>query len=157
MVKRSRKYDISEREGRIVFKLYKMKKRLHKIEKELRDSNALSIDKTFYELPEDEFGAYRKDEGGRTLSIVRGLRHPDPEVRSAAAASAVITGTFSEIYFLILLLDDPVPSIRRQAWIAIQKITGIEFEFDPEEEETTRRAQIELLKNWWKEERINNL
>lgn len=154
IVKGSRNYDSAEREGRIISKLYKVKKRLHKIERNLRDSDALSIGKTSEDSDEDDLNSYRRNERERTLSLAQGLNHPNPKVRAAAAAKAAKSGTFTEIYFLILLLDDPVSNVRKKAWSAIKKITDSDFDFDPEEEETIRREKIEHLKNWWKEERM---
>lgn len=150
-------YDNAEREGRIISRLYKVKKRLHRIEKDLQYSNTSPIGESFETFDENDYGSVRKTEPGRAYSVVQGLNHPDPAVRAAAVARSIQSGTFSQVYFLILLLDDPVPEIRKQAWIAMRKITGVDFEFDPEEDETIRATKVEVLKRWWKEEQTNKL
>ena len=59
--------------------------------------------------------------------------------------------------FLIFLLSDRDPNVTKEAWRAIEKITGKKVNFNPNDDEQTRQQKIEKIKSWWKEERFTRL
>ena len=70
-------------------------------------------------------------ERGRML-IVDALHDTDASVCSAAAATAAKMGVQASVFSLILLLDDVVTDVRREAKTAIEHITSSVIDFDPD-------------------------
>jgi hypothetical protein len=93
----------------------------------------------------------------RAAPLLAGLLHdPEPSVRCAAAAVAARTRASGVVFSLILALDDSDPEVRAAAALSIEEITGKVIDGDVEDP-TERRALIERLKTWWKEQRFAEL
>jgi hypothetical protein len=56
-----------------------------------------------------------------------------------------------------LALDDPTVEVRREVKLAIETITGEELDLDPASEGARLQANIERLKDWWKQRRLAQL
>jgi hypothetical protein len=89
--------------------------------------------------------------------IVEALHDPDSGVRCAAAAAAADALAPRAVFSLILALADPVFEVRMAVGISIERITGSKIRYDPSAEPATRVSQIDELKAWWTQERIQRL
>jgi len=92
-----------------------------------------------------------------SLLILEALHDRESGVRRAAASAAAEAGAFTAVFSLILLLDDPVLEVRKEAKTAIAHITRSKIDFDLSADAQSRKKKIEKLKNWWKEERFSRL
>jgi hypothetical protein len=100
-------------------------------------------------------GEFGPDRAAPIISAV--LQDPDAAVRRAAAAAAASTRASAAVFSLILALDDPTVEVRREVKLAIETITGEELDLDPASEGARLQANIERLKDWWKQRRLAQL
>jgi hypothetical protein len=94
----------------------------------------------------------------RAAPLLAGMIHDsDPSVRCAAAAAAARLEVVRAVSSLIVALDDPEASVRAAAAEAIETITGKPVPLASAADQAARRQQVELLKQWWKQERLAQL
>jgi hypothetical protein len=94
----------------------------------------------------------------RASRLIASMLHdPSPSVRRAAAGSAARMKASGTVFSLILALDDADPEVRSAAADAIEAITGKRVRLDDIEDPELRRGELELLKRWWKEQRVAEL
>jgi len=77
------------------------------------------------------------------------LEDGDSAVRREAALALAWCGGRAQISILVDTLADADWSVAQAAWVALTNLTGMEFPFNADTPDATRRARIETWREWW--------
>jgi hypothetical protein len=84
----------------------------------------------------------------RTGDLAQDLRHEDPRVRAQAAKGAVAAGRQDLLPLLVDNLADHDAAVRMFAAIALRKLTGQDFGYDPSDPAFEREKAIMAWRQW---------
>jgi len=84
--------------------------------------------------------------------LVPVLKDPDVFVRMAGARALEALGAVDATPALIDALEDPEAAVREAAIVALKKLTGRDFRFDPLANDAERAKRIKSWREWWKKE-----
>lgn len=82
-------------------------------------------------------------------SLYRRLQAEDPAVRIQAARAAAQRKDRQAVGLLIDRLSDPEDDVRFFSHIALRKITGQDFGWQPWQPQTVRREAVRQWRAWW--------
>lgn len=82
--------------------------------------------------------------------LVPMLHDDDIFVRMATARVLGELRAFAAIPALIEALDDEEASVREQAMVSLRSLSGRNFKFDPNANESDRKRRVQAWKDWWK-------
>jgi HEAT repeat protein len=84
--------------------------------------------------------------------LVPVLKDPDVFVRMAGARALEALGAVEATPALIDALEDPEAAVREAAIVALKKLTGRDFRFDPLGNDSERAKRVKAWRDWWEKE-----
>ncbi|MEQ8765020.1 MAG: HEAT repeat domain-containing protein [Planctomycetota bacterium] len=94
----------------------------------------------------------------RVLPEIRAsLEDPDRSVQLEAAASLLGMGDWKGVPHLIRAIDDPDRYVRYKSFEALNKFTGLSFQYDFRASQEDRSAAVAKWQTWWGEKQEDDL
>lgn len=85
------------------------------------------------------------------------LSDPDRNVQLEAAASLLGMGDWKGVSLLITALDSPQRFVRYKSFEALNKFTGLSFQYDFRAEQEARAASVAKWQAWWSQKQQDQL